>query len=393
MKVQNADNLINQLNTQKIFINATLTAVFFTIYGFYYDFFICKMPLTVFNVTTKFIFILIPLVLLYPFKSLTLYQRILILIANYTIYCPYYIVQISITYAFASLQLFFITSNIFLLEKRDYLIFSTVIFTSTIATIYITNNPYPQLEHLDSLASAISENFVTLFALCFVSYFYTHSKRIQFLKEEFKFSNLGKASSFLIHEISKPIFTKNNTNENSDDTKNLKDLISITKYMIGGKIPANEFQEINLKSTIDNVVLKLNPNELTEALNITIKNNIPEDILISTSKKGFEIIFANLFKNSLEALAPFYDKKEFQEKLLITLNYDPHNKILSIKNPILDLKNLKSFQNWEDLSFTTKEGHQGVGLHIAKTLASKANIDFTRQTTDNSVVFFLKFNY
>lgn len=387
MSQQDTESLLNQLNTQKILVNASLTAVFFTMYGMYYDFVMCKMPFTAFNVLIKVIFILVPLIILYPFKKLTLYQRTLILLTNYTLYCPYYIINVSIAYVFASLQLFFITSNIFLLEKRDYLILSIFIFTSTLVAISLSNNPYPQLENLDALSSVISENFVSLFALCFISYFYTHSKRIAFLKKEFRFSNIGKTSSFLIHEISKPIFNKSSAELESSETKNLKDLINITKYMISGNIPESEFQEINLNATIQNIITNLDSSGLVKFLDIKINIIIEPDIFLKTSQKGFEIIIANLIKNALEALAPYYDKEEYRKLLIIEINYNSEKNILTISNPIFDLLAIKNFHKWSDINFTTKDGHQGVGLHIAHTLCSKCHLKISNEFVKNTVYF------
>lgn len=388
--MKNPDDLISQLNTEKIFSIANLTAIAFTIYALYYDFYICKMPLTIFNISAKMVFILIAAILMFPFKNLSNYQKILILLVNYSIYCPYYVLTISVSYAFASLQLFFVASNIFLLEKKHYLYFSIFIFLSTLLAIFLTKNPYPQVDHLDTLSMTFAENFITLFSLCFISYFYTHSKRIKYLSEELKFANLGKTSSFLIHEISKPILTDNSKSSGTDNSKNLKDLINITKYMMGGPIPPNEFKKIHLHKIIQDIVTGLDSTNIISRLAIRINIDIPPDVTIMTSPKGFEIIFANLFKNALEALAPFYEHSEFKNHLTINIQFDETTKALSISNPIFDGNNLKNVQNWKEISFTTKEGHQGVGLHIIYTLASKCNIEINQALTKNIITYSLK---
>lgn len=210
------DNLISELNTEKIFKWVCVATFAFTIYGFIYDFFMGKMPLTFFNVSIKSIFILVPFVFYVRRNFLSRYNRILIFTFIYVFYCPYYIYNVSIAYIFASLQLYFVMSNILFLKKREYLVLSALIFISTLIAAVLTQSPYPTSPQLNTLKPEFIENFISLYVFCFISYFYSHSKRLEYLTNELKFSNIGKTSSFLIHEMAKPMINQSETNEKTN---------------------------------------------------------------------------------------------------------------------------------------------------------------------------------
>ncbi len=348
-----------------------------------------NMPFTPKNLGVKLFFIIVPLIFLFPNSMVTKYQRILILIGIFTLYCPYYTYNVSIVYIFASIQVYFVISNILLLKKRDYLIYSFLIFVSSIIAAIYSKNPYSTNPYLDYVREDFIENFISLYALCFLSYFYSHSKRIDFLIKEFRFSSLGKTSSFLIHEMSKPMLASSE-NESKQD---LKELINLSRVMMGGSIPSSEYQEINIFDEVDKLIQRFIPASIQGDYPIKIKIDIDKNNTFFTSPKAFEIIISNLLKNAIESLAPFVDtpKALDTDKFTISIGFDKSSdkscQTLTITNFILDESNLKNYKNWDEINYTTKKSHHGVGLYIVKTLAEKTNLKINKNLKDDLISF------
>lgn len=357
------------LNDEKLVKRVFWVSCIFTIYGGYYDFFMCKMPITTFNVLIKIFFAFFPLISIYFFKRLTSYQRMFLAVFSYVIYCPYYTYNLSLAYLMSGIQLSFVFTILLIFELREFLILSILSFILCLLAGYLSPNLY-SLSHwgMEKKGEDI-ENFFSLYVLTMISYALVTYPRLKKLKEEYQFSNLGKATSFILHEISKPIFNMKEGDEISkekiDDLKSKLDIASQLQKGVMEKV----HQKVNVKSILEEVIsdnyifldfYKLDPN-------INAK-----DIIIEADPKLVKTIISNLVRNAIEAVSALHHNR-FIEIDLDENKFEISNsyfKTVEEKDLFVPMKSSKS-------------GNMGMGLYISKTLAENMNYDLKVSNVDN----------
>jgi signal transduction histidine kinase len=208
-------------------------------------------------------------------------------------------------------------------------------------------------------------NSLCLQGLCYLVYYYVTLPRMKLTDEEKIFAQHGKASSFLIHEISKPINRLSaNPDKFEEEIKQIKDIFNITKILNQKSLVEEKKEQVSILSVYKEVISKYKK-EISE-LNIKINEGI-EDFEIQSDRKCIFIILDNLIKNAIEELVTKDDK--IIEVIICPKKFSISNKVLvQIKEP----------QFIGLTVHTTKDGHMGVGLFISRILCERLSfsIDF-----------------
>lgn len=157
--------------------------------------------------------------------------------------------------------------------------------------------------------------------------------------------------------------------------------------MLKGEVPETEYETFNILKLVHEIYEKNFPQAIRNDIPITIEIEISPMATFSTSIKAFDIIFSNLLKNAIEASAQHLENFKNEEKIIISIWYDSKNNSLSIKNKVFHKESLMNKDKWNDVNYTSKSGHQGIGLFIINTLSAKTNIKIKRYIENEYVQF------
>ena len=176
--------------------------------------------------------------------------------------------------------------------------------------------------------------------------------------------------------------------ESYDVTQNMKELVEEILHLIErekGEFKYN-FKNVNLSNIIKSVISELN--YFIDEKNLKLKLNIDEHVEIYSDIKLIKKVITNIIKNSII----YSPKNEFIKIDLSKDELKVENTGVSI--PEEQLKQIFNAFYRVDKSRNRKTGGTGLGLYIVKTILDKhKNIDYIMQSTENSVIFKMKFKY
>jgi signal transduction histidine kinase len=213
-------------------------------------------------------------------------------------------------------------------------------------------------------------NNICFQGLCYMVYYFVTLPKLKAMEADKKFADYGKTSSFLMHEMAKPLRKMNQDPECFQEELNrLNEIYSIASSLRNKEDPLLVLEEVNINKFINDILSKYE----TFIKAYDIKMSIQTDVnIILTDKKLIRFSLDNLIKNAIEANVDFEGDRFIEFKIL-------KNKIL-IKNPFFDTSFSES--NLFKPMSSTKKGHMGVGLYISKmisdTLGHKLHINTSK---------------
>lgn len=360
------------LNEESLVKKTFAVAFLFTIYASYYDFVMAKYPATNFNITIKIIFTILPISIVCFVKSICLYWRMFIGLIIYVIYSSYYTYFLSLAYLSTGIQISFVFTILLIFELREFLILSILNFAATLLAGIYSPNIYSLSHFGDVRRGEDIENFISLYLMTMLAYGLVTYPRLKKLKEEYKFSKLGKATSFILHEISKPILNLEVENE-SDKLKieDLKHKLEIARQLQDGMI-SNSFDSVNINKLI-NELLEENKKFIDY---YSLKPSYSsEDTVWKGDSKLIKTILSNLIRNSIEAVILVKEHPR--------LNINLKDNCLKITNNFHStLSENELFQPMK----STKVGNMGMGLYISKSLADSQKLDLKIKIDGNNFI-------
>lgn len=186
---------------------------------------------------------------------------------------------------------------------------------------------------------------------------------------------LGASTSFLLHEVSKPLSRLNAKEKNSNDLNSVIELVNMAKTLSSGDAISSEL-EINLKEIITEVLSKYSDELAYFKVQVLLTNL---NVKVKSNYKLLFIIIDNLIRNAIENFEEnFVDYK-------IAIEYE--NNILLISNDI----NESNLNFKVELGNSSKKGHMGVGLFLVSKLASSLNIKFNNVIKNRKFICELEF--
>lgn len=345
----------SQLNDSKHLFYITIVASIFILYAFYYDIVLLKYPFSWSYLAIKIGFMIFPVLIAYNNTKREFFYTPLLMALSYSLYSIYYTATITNNYMIASAQVSFVFTSFILLELPHYIILQLL---SVLGTWYAIENPTGQFSISGAsyaLKADYIDNHLSLQLFLNLMYFFTTYPKIKKQKEDFLFVNLGKTSTFLLHEISKPIkrITPDSASFHSD-IEQIKETLTIAQALRNNDIKIKEPTNFKLNDLVNAGLDQYRG--YIEHLQIKIKNEIPKEAEVYVDLKYFKLVLDNLIKNAIEATIEIEEK----EQRLISIQYQ--DKTLSISNPFMTTVPLSEIF---DPIRTTKEGNMGVGLYIS----------------------------
>lgn len=224
-----------------------------------------------------------------------------------------------------------------------------------------------------------SSNLITAPLLFYGIFAYFYHKKNKDIYIQSKFAQIGMDTSYLVHEIGKPIFRmKNSENINKQDIQKIIEIYSIVDDIRKGE--SNNISNVNLNSTIYEVL-----KDYDEYFHfIELQKVMPsESIYLRANNTAMEIITKNLILNAIEASSR-------TEKPII--------KIFLKKNELLIENNhcptQEDFEENAALLNSQKIGNLGVGLFLTKKLCRINNLELNLESISKGNIFraYLKFS-
>jgi len=156
----------------------------------------------------------------------------------------------------------------------------------------------------------------------------------------------------------------------------------INNYRKFTKLPAPELKEVNLSTLIEDNLLAAAT--FSRFSTITLRKNIPENLMFITDEKLLSQVLINLLKNACEALTSGNTRNpEIIIKLLQTNNT---TKVEIINNGPAIPREIRE-QIFVPF-FTTKDEGSGIGLSLSKQIMLKMNGDILLNSTKDKLITF-----
>lgn len=366
------------LNNDNLVKKTFLVAFFFTAYAFYYDFYMAKMPLTILNIAVKLIFVFLPIINIYFFKFMPMYWRMFLSIVLYIIYTAYYTYNLSLAYLSTGIQVSFVFTILLIFELREFLFLSITNFLATLIAGIYSPNIYSLSQFGEVKKAEDIENFISLYLMTMIAYALVTYPRLKKMKEDYRFSKIGKATSFILHEISKPIMSLDkNENLSSSHIEDLKNKLEIARQLQNG-IVENVNEKILVKDILNKII-----EEKSHFLNffeIKIETKVDSSVWFADPKLIYTVM-SNIIVNAIEATS----KVDQVESRIIKIELKESDLIIS--NPFqstIPEKDIFSPMK------STKPGNMGMGLYISKMLTDSQKFLLLAKVNKSNFVINIK---
>jgi signal transduction histidine kinase len=298
-------------------------------------------------------------------------------------YVAYYSITFHYSYHAAYIEFFMAGPLIFKLKKPQFLITHVI---GLIVFLWGTNYIPPGIE-IEYFIKSIKEVTIIVWVFSFFWYFSIHKINEKFKEQEKKFAELGKTSSFLLHEIQAPLNRlKSNHHIEEERVKEIDhigNILNVSQAISSKKLENIQHEPINIKNIIDN--------NIKNYLNAIRFDDIKLDVTVAdcdlkTNKELSTIIIKNLIQNAVEHLYSLENTKN--KSLIIKGIKQKDNYQFSISNNYSKSKSIKVSDMFEPL-FSTKEGvmSRGLGLFICKKISEVLNLDITNSTNEDMIKF------
>lgn len=207
-----------------------------------------------------------------------------------------------------------------------------------------------------------SSNLITAPLLIYFILSYFYFKKNRDIDINSKFAQIGMNTSYLVHELGKPIFRlKNNPQRSNEEIEKIIEVYTIINDLKKGS--ADKLEEISLNDIIKKTIHDYE--NILKELNINIVDKC-ENLKCIGNKASIEIIIKNLLTNAIEAA------KNTTDPCLI-IQQVGHN-TLQIENNFIPNSNI--FNEDDYILNSSKSGNLGVGLVLTKQLCLLNNIKF-----------------
>jgi signal transduction histidine kinase len=255
--------------------------------------------------------------------------------------------------------------------RVQYIFFSTVCLLASVFAITQARHEMFYVAQGMSSKPEVLINDICFQGLCYLIYYFVTLPKIILSESDKKFADYGKTSSFIMHEIAKPLNRMNSNPENfKEELERLNEIYSIANSLRNKENHQVKLETVDIETAINEIIHKYQDFIDLYHIQISIKIDIHN---ILTDKKLMHFALDNFIRNAIEANVDFKGYR-FLDIVVAGNN-------ISIKNPFID-SNFSKNNLFKPMS-TTKKGHMGVGLYISKmitdNLSHKLNIDISKE--------------
>lgn len=288
-------------------------------------------------------------------------------------YSYYGMLAIDFTYCYSFWEIYFGVSFFFRSSKKAYLIIMSYGMILNLIALKLVSEPdfikigYSFKPHMITVT-------VIIFILTNLLYYTVTKKREELYALQEKFASIGKQSSYIFHEIKKPINRLLSSDSIvSNDIRQIKNILMNIDLLL--KNPDNfkeSFTEFNLRTILE--IIEMDYAEYFEEY--SIKYEYPAtDLEVTANKDLFQQVFKNLTINAIEAIIATNDLQNISKMIKISYEKSNDGKILiSFKNTGSKIPSEISDKIFSAF-YTTKKSstNNGLGLSFCKTIVEAHN--------------------
>jgi signal transduction histidine kinase len=284
---------------------------------------------------------------------------------------------------------YLIVTPIFINIKKKPFLYANVI---ALIIVVVTSINIPNVDITGREISAeIINSYALLFFVVVIWYMGVLTQRQKEEDNNKVFSELGKVSSFLLHELSSPVSRlankASNSEEHSREIDQIKNLLQLTKAISQkrSEIKKDEFK----LSTLSNYYI----DEYSRTIDrLDIEVDVEERNRVVNSNATFvDIIVKNIIKNAIEHLKTLESNNK---KIVIREISDEKKEVLRISNTA-EKKSKKEINEMFSPLYSTKKtkygSNQGIGLFISKRMAEGLGININCFCKDDLIHFDVEF--
>ena len=345
-----------QLNSQKSVKIIAVLSTIMLLYAAYFDIFDLHIPLTTGYVLQKTFFALICPFIVFFFKKIHIDKKVFIMSFIFSTYIGSQVYFYSINYMIGSIQIVIMFTSVLFLEKKQFIIFFTFLTSITLLAMIYTPAKYGFSKFGPEIRDLYINDYISLQFTAGLIYVLITYGRLKKLKEDMKFSNFGKASSFILHEMQKPMNRLNMNEHNNDDLNSLRKTLEIAKKLQQGSITDAKIESISLELIAEEVLSKYK--DFLDFYEIKVSL----DLLHSKYKTDRELIILildNLIRNAIEA-----NKENAIDNRWLKITSTPQG--FNVFNPFTSM--IAASDLFTPLK-SSKIGNMGTGLHFCKTIS------------------------
>lgn len=330
------------------------------------------IPATATLIGFKLFIAIFPMIYFYYFRKISLDKKIFHTSLLWALYCILTTYYLAINYWVAAIQVVVVYTSVLFIDKFQFLITYCILTAGTSAAILMSKSPYGFGSLSMKDRSILFDDFISLQILTGVVYFLVTYPRIKKLKDDLKFSNFGKASSFILHEMQKPINRMHAEGGAMQiELDSLKRTLNIAKQLQSGSLETVKMSAVELDKLCSNTIEKYK--EFLDYFQIQITYDLHSKTLRSDEiMLGF--IVDNLVRNAIEA-----NKENQSDKRWIT--FSSQNNYFTITNPYTTM--IDESDLFTPLK-SSKEGNMGTGLHFCKTISEGLNHSIKARCQNNT---------
>lgn len=318
----------------------------------------------------KSFFIIFSIPLFYFFKKIEIDTKVYFYGMMWSLYSIWFTYKYSINYAMSSVQVAILFTSILFLNRKHFLIMFSILTFGTAWAIHASQSPYGFSTLSTEFKNIYLDDFISMQLITLIAYYFVNYPRVKKLQEELKFSHFGKASTFVIHEMQKPLNRLLSKDEKNTDLDSIKKTLDIARTLQKGSVESATIIEVSADDLHRDILAKysdyLSYYSIQTSTDFKLKT-------FKTDKALMEIVYDNLIRNAIEA-----NKENPEDKRWIKVAAEDNS--LFITNPYVQTLNEKEL--FTPLK-TTKFGNMGIGLHFCKTILEGLGKEIRIDTRNN----------
>ena len=355
---------------------ASIVSIIAVLAGFYHDIFVFKYATSLLYYTLTFLSIG-AFIFIAKDKSPQRKQIrplfFICLITSYVVAKTYFV---SYIYAIASIEAALLVAMFLNFDLKKYIIINVVLFVATILAIEYHGDQGPVTVITgNEVKYVVLQFYVSLHLFIILLYSLAAYPKIKAIKAEKSFSELGKSTSFLLHELARPIQKLQNHLELKDHNflEELTDTLELAKILRN-----KDYHNITLDSFDIASLYRETMKDYTSYIQyfeIKFQEDVPHSLYIRGNAKFTKLIVSNLIRNAIEALKELPNTEE----RIMSLVINPQHFCLT--NTCLKKVDCSKIF---DAGYTTKKGNMGVGLYLTNNLCEKIGWKLAIKTPTNN---------
>lgn len=288
-------------------------------------------------------------------------------------YSFYGMLAIDFTYCYSFWEIYFGVSFFFRSSKKAYLIIMSYGMILNLIALKLVSEP-----NFIKIGYSFKPHMITVTVIIFILtnllYYTVTKKREELYALQEKFASIGKQSSYIFHEIKKPINRLLSSDSMvSNDIQQIKNILMNIDLLL--KNPDNfkeSFTEFNLRLIFENI--KIDYGEYFEEY--SIKYEYPDSsFAINANRDLFHQVFKNLTVNAIESIIETNEPPDTSRMIKISYSKSGDGKFsISFKNTGSKISSEISDKIFSAF-YTTKKSstNNGLGLSFCKTIIEAHN--------------------